>query len=201
MIKSLIFDLSEVLISGIVGVEGQLSNIIKQPQSVILNSFGGPNLEKLCLGSISEEQYLENLIETYNWTVSKQIIKSHLRDNFKNEVDGMIDLLSVLNKNYDLILLSDHCKEWIDFIENFHNFFHLFKKKYYSFLSRSLKTESLTFQNILSENSLIPKEVLFIDDNLRNIKTAQNEGIKGIGFTDYIQCKQIMEKTYKLALT
>ncbi len=58
MIETFIFDLSEVFISGLVGIEWELSKIFMENPQDILKSFTGEHLDLLCCGLISENDYL-----------------------------------------------------------------------------------------------------------------------------------------------
>jgi hypothetical protein len=53
--STFIFDLSEVLISGLVGIEKRLCHRLPASEDRILPCFGGPLLDELLLGNISED--------------------------------------------------------------------------------------------------------------------------------------------------
>jgi len=190
MIKYLIFDLSEVLIRGILGVEEKLSRKLHIPEKNILDSFSSKDLDRLCLGEISETEYLRKIIESQNWSISISQLKIIIRDNFKIEISQMVDFVKQLKKRYTLILLSDHCREWIEYIEGYHSFLEIFFRKYYSYEIRTLKSDHLTFLNILRENKMQPEEIVFIDDNVLNLKTAEKLYIKSVLFQNYQQLRK-----------
>ncbi|MFC1887353.1 HAD-IA family hydrolase [Candidatus Cloacimonadota bacterium] len=192
MIKCLVFDLSEVLIGGIVGFENSLSEKLKISRQQILQSMGGELLEELCRGQRTEDSFIEEIITKEKWDVSLEEIKSRLRDNFLITIDGMPETLQQLKQNYILILLSDHCREWIHFIEKKHEFLKLFNKTYYSYETGFIKTEPAAFLSLLKENDLNPEEIIFIDDNPKNIKTAESLGISGILFENPAQLGELL---------
>ncbi len=191
MIKALIFDLSEVLIRGIVGVEKILAKQLHIPEGKILKAFNGNNLVNLCCGKISEDEYLRNIIDKQNWSISSQELKTHLRQNFLIPVNGMPELINDLSEKYKLILLSDHGREWIEYIEVRHEFLNCFDKRHYSFNSNKLKSDPSIFITILKENGLSREEVIFIDDNKDNIAAAASVGIRGIIFKNRAQFTKI----------
>ncbi|KQC06940.1 MAG: hypothetical protein APR54_01325 [Candidatus Cloacimonas sp. SDB] len=190
MIKYLIFDLSEVLIRGLIGVEGKLAEKLQIPEKIILKSFASKDLESLCLGNISETEYLNQIIKSENWPISISELKILIRDNFKIEISQMVDFVKQLKKKYILFLCSDHCREWIEYIEEYHSFLELFSRKYYSFENKSLKSDHQTFLNIVKENKLQPEEVVFIDDNVLNTKTAEKVNIRSVIFHNYEQLRK-----------
>ena len=72
MIKNIIFDLSEVIISGYHGVE----KIIKRQYAIPEEDFKKQKFLKyeyfldLMRGKLSEEEYLEELLKGTNWNIS-----------------------------------------------------------------------------------------------------------------------------------
>ena len=62
MIPKIIFDLSEVLILGLVGIEKPLSSLVSTPKTEILKCFGGQLLEQVCRGNMTEDAYLQQII-------------------------------------------------------------------------------------------------------------------------------------------
>src|SRR5436305_1202527 len=69
-IRVIIFDLSEVLIAGLCGVEESLALRFRRPGPEILSAFGGELLIRLCRGEISEDFYLESIIANNAWEIS-----------------------------------------------------------------------------------------------------------------------------------
>ncbi len=184
MIKTIIFDLSEVLIKGIIGIGEKLTPYIEQPADVIDKAFWGPNLRELFIKNISEDEYLDNIINLNKWDVSKPIIKEIIRNNFHFTYDENIFLLKELSTKYPVYLLSDHGIEWIEYIHSHHNFFSVFYKQFFSYEFASTKKEEKTFQHFLSSTKLKARECLFIDDNLKNVETAKRVGITVVQFKD-----------------
>ncbi len=78
MIQTIIFDLSEVLIAGLLGIEKTLAKQLALPEAQVISAFGGTSLDDLLCGSISEELYLEQIIERQGWPISSDGI-SHLQ--------------------------------------------------------------------------------------------------------------------------
>lgn len=184
MIKTIIFDLSEVLIKGIIGIGEKLTPYIEQPADIIDKAFWGPNLRELFIKNISEDKYLDNIITLNNWDISKPIIKKIIRNNYHFTYDENISLLKELSTKYPVYLLSDHGIEWIEYIHSHHNFFSVFQKQFYSYEYGSTKKEEKTFQHFLNSTGLKAEECLFIDDNFKNVETAKRVGITAVQFKD-----------------
>ena len=186
-ITHLIFDLSEVLISGLVGIDNEVGELIGSQSDNLLKKFGGENLRALCRNEITEDDYLKNIITKEQWSCSPDELKQIIRNNFHNIIEGMDDLIAELSKKYSLILLSDHAQEWINYIEGYHGFMHHFSNKIYSFDTGHLKYEIHNFKILLNDLNISSSSCLFIDDRKENIETAQHCGIKGILFKDQDQ--------------
>lgn len=201
MITTIIFDLSEVLIAGLIGIEKELAPLVNLPEREFLESLWTESFWLLMKGKITEDEYLDDVFENNSWKADKNVFKEIIRKNFHNEVEGMFELVEKLNKKFKLILLSDHAEEWIKYIDKIHPFLNLFDKKYFSFQSGEIKREERAFKLLLDENNLSVSECLFIDDSPTNIGTAQSLGLNVIQFQNVELLKEELSanKSFLLA--
>jgi len=181
-IHTLIFDLSEVLISGLVGIEKPLSTTLHQSKKTILAAFGGERLKQICRGELSEEAYLEQIIAEQQWELSIDTLKKTIRQNLQQRVEGMEPLVTYLIPRYQLVLHSDHAVEWVTYLRQAHPFLDLFDPQFFSFDLKHTKDEPAAFQTMLEKLGQAPDTCLFIDDNPRNVRTAEAVGLAGIHF-------------------
>jgi len=184
MIKHIIFDLSEVFISGIYGIEKCLAPVLNIEEKIISRQLYDGSFPDLMLGNITEDDFLDEVISTYNWKIEKEVVKKEIRLNLLNEVKGTKEILYKLHGKYNLILVSDHCTEWVEHVIKSHDFLSVFDKIYFSFQIKSTKKSKNALEFVLKENSLIPNECLFIDDSRTNISFATEMGINVIHFKD-----------------
>ena len=180
MIKNIIVDLSEVIISGYSGIE-ENTNI---PAEIFYKRNKETwNIFLDCMrGKYSENEYLEYLLKGMNWEISKEDLKRLIRQCLNRKVEGTVEILQRLKENYLLVLLSDHVKEWMEFIVENNREINLFKYKYFSYEYGKLKTDEGCFEYIVKDLQINPKETIFIDDCQENIDMANQEGIEGIVF-------------------
>ena len=82
MVETIIFDLSEVLIAGMYGVDTLLSQMLGIPEDIVMRQMSGERLQRLFWAEITEDQYLAELLEHEGWSISPEIIKQLLRQNF-----------------------------------------------------------------------------------------------------------------------
>lgn len=190
MITTIIFDLSEVLIAGLIGIEKELAPLVNLSEEDFLEGLWTDSFWELMKGKITEDEYLSDVFQRNNWKADKSVFKEIIRKNFHNEVEGMIDLIEELGKKTRLILLSDHAEEWVKYIDKIHPFLNLFYKKYFSFEFGEIKRERRAFQLLLEKNKLSAPECLFIDDSPANINAALDVGMNALQFKDVNQLKE-----------
>lgn len=193
MIQCIIFDLSEVLIAGLVGIEKELSRELAVPEQEILPCFVDGTFEQLLMGSIPEEVYLAHVIAKGQWPMDVPRLKAAIRRNFHNRVAGTIELLMDLACGYRLALLSDHAREWIAYIRAVHPFLGVFHHTFFSFDLKGTKDDPGTFARALDAMCLSPASCLFIDDNPTNVGVAESVGIVGIRFVDAVRLAAELE--------
>lgn len=192
MIKNIIFDLSEVIISGYWRIE----NLIEKKYEIPAEDFLQQKINKnelfldLMRGNLKEEDYWNELLKGMNWDITIEDLKNTAREYLNQPVEGTMEIIEQLKGKYQLILLSDHVKEWMQYIEQINHDIDLFDKKIFSYEIGSVKPDRQTFRTVLNRAQIIADETLFVDDHEINIKRAEEEGIHGIIFKNAEQLKQ-----------
>lgn len=196
MIKNIIFDLSEVIISGYIGVE----KIIEKNTSISSEKFLERKKETINIfldtmrGKYSEDEYLSYLLQDTNWKISKDELKLFIRENLNRPVKGTMNIIKTLKENYNLILLSDNIKEWMNYIFENNEDLAIFDHKYFSYDIKGLKLDEDTFEYIINDLNIKPEETIFIDDYEGNVQVANKNGIKGIIFKNAEQLTKELEE-------
>ena len=200
MIKNIIFDLSEVIISGYHGVEKLLREQFGIPEQDFKEQKQLKNelFLDLMRGILSEEEYLEELLKGTNWNISLKQLKTAIRQNLNRPVPGTIEIVRKLKDNYQLILLSDHTKEWVEYIEENNKDLKIFDKKIFSYDIGAVKSDKQTFKIVLEQTGIVANETLFIDDYEKNVKNAEAVGIHGIVFENAEQLRKVLSSEYNL---
>lgn len=191
-IEYIIFDLSEVLLTGIkdLGIalreKHDLASSLEHNVgwSTIKTPLLIPLVQEFFHGNVSEDEYIAGVLATYPQLGVAEDLKKLIRENFK-EVEGTRDIIIQLkNQGYKLALLSVHAKEWIDYCEQVHDFHELFDVRAYSFEAKVSKPDPQSFHHVLAQLQAAPEQCLFIDDSEINIEAAEALGIASILFTD-----------------
>jgi 2-haloacid dehalogenase len=191
-----IFDLSEVFIFGLSGFQGAYAQELGIHADTSFELFGGNHLQELLRGNITEEQYILALIEKNAWDRSQvNEIKRLIRENFHHRIPGTLEIATALSKKYRLTLLSDHAKEWAEYIGNVHPFIHqIFSHVYYSFDYGKTKQDPSLFEMVVHDLQAKPEQCIFIDDSARNIAVAYSVGLQVIHFKNNIQLRQELQR-------
>lgn len=187
--ETIIFDLSEVLIAGLVGIEKELAPKFGLTPEDTLRCFGGEALQALCCGHSSEEAFLQAAAKLHKSAITTDELKAIIRQNFHQRIDGMESVLEQLESHYRLVLLSDHAREWVAYIRRVHPWLSRFDAHYFSFDLGRTKRDPATFSHLLSELDSPAEHCLFIDDNLGNVKNAESVGIPSIRFESAAQLR------------
>lgn len=201
-IKYIIFDLSEVLLTGIKGTGEALTE--KHGLKDKLSHEVGwthiqtplliPQVEDFFHGHISEDEYIRAVLCKHPELGEAEWLKSHIRENFL-EVPGTREIaLRLKSLGYTLALLSIHSKEWIDYCEEKFKFQEIFNTCIYSYDAKLSKPDIKSFEHALEKIGARPPECIFIDDAQRNITSAESLGIKSILFTDAENLKKDLKK-------
>ena len=202
MIKNIIFDLSEVLISGYAGIQTLIEKKFGIPAEEFLERKREKNERFLDLmrGNITEEQYWEELLSEMNWSITIEDLKATVREYLNQPVEGTIEIVKALKSKYQLILLTDHVKGWMEYLEEQNEDIKLFDKKIVSYELGNVKPDKETFPRVLDKAQIIAEETLFIDDHEINIQRAKEVGIHGIVFKNAKQLKEDLQEKYAIVI-
>lgn len=183
MARTLIFDLSEVFIAGLLGIEKPLAARLRLDEQTVLPAFAGRLLEDLCCGRLTEDEYLARIRKRQRWRITPAELKRIIRRNFHRHVPGMAPLLRRLARKHELVLLSDHAAEWAAYIQRVHPWLRIFPTRFFSFELGQTKKRPSTFRKVLAAIGRRPDECLLVDDSAQNLAAAAVVGLRGIRFT------------------
>ena len=94
MIKNIIFDLSEVIISGYHGIE----HLIEQKYNIPAQEFKNRKREtvtiffQLMRENLTEEEYWKKFLEGTNWEVTVENLKSTIREYMNQPIEGTMEI-------------------------------------------------------------------------------------------------------------
>ena len=185
-IKNIIFDLGRVILN----VDEDLTSEafkklgIKDFDEIYSKIRQTSLFDKFEKGSITADEFRTELKKHISNFVNNRAVDDAWNAMLLDLPRERIHLLEQLRSKYRLFLLSNtneiHIKAYSKILKNsyeFENLSHLFEMEYYSFKIGLRKPDIETFQYILEENGLMPKETLFIDDSSLHVDGAKRAGI------------------------
>jgi putative hydrolase of the HAD superfamily len=181
-ITTILFDLSEVLISGLMGFEKKFAAMVGMDAESLRSRFDIEEVRRVCRGEVTEDDYLRAKLKRERWRVPLRILKAVIRRNFRREEEGMVSLVESLSSRYSVVLVSDHVREWVEYIEKIHPFLQKLDRRIYSFDIGKTKDDPSCFPAVLSMLEKNGSECVFVDDTPVNVENARLAGIHGIVF-------------------
>ena len=184
MIKNIIFDIGNVILQ--FDIKEVIPNFTKkesEKQFIINNIINSPEWLQYSLidtGFISREQAIEIVEDRTNHINYELIEKFWYRYNDYSFInDNVIDIIKELKeKDYKIYLLSNINSHTYNHIKD-NKLFNLVDGYVFSYIEHQVKPYVGIYNTLLERYKLIPRECLFIDDNIKNIKTANELGIQG----------------------
>ncbi|RRB06725.1 HAD family hydrolase [Larkinella rosea] len=185
MITTIIFDLGAVLIDW--SPNYLYSKVFREEE---MRFF----LETICTPAWNEEQDAGRpLQEATDLLVAQfpeheaniRLFYDRWSEMLQGEIPGMIDLLRVIKAsgNYKLYALTNWSAETFPIAQERFEFLGWFDGIVVSGVEKDRKPFPSFYNTLLNRYAIKPDEALFIDDNLRNIRAAEQLGINAIHFT------------------
>ena len=180
MIDTIIFDFGDIFI-----------NLDKEATPLALKKLGlkewNSNLEALNLdfekGKISETEFILGF-QNYIPNASIHQIREAWNAVLLDFPLYRLEFLQMLAQKHKLFLLSNTDSIHIERFQHkagisfYRDFYQCFEKVYFSYELGMRKPEAAIFEFIIKEHNLLPKNTLFIDDNLENIESAEKLGLQ-----------------------
>jgi 2-haloacid dehalogenase len=184
-ITTIIFDLGNVLVDW-------------SPMHVYRDYFDSEEkrnyfFENICTADWNEQQdegrsiveATQELIENFpDWEQPIRDFYGRWTEMLKGPIHGTVDIFRELKESgkYKIYALTNWQAGLFDIALVRYNFLHWFDGRVVSGEEKTRKPFPEFYHRLLGRYNVNPAEALFIDDSLRNIKAAEELGIKGIHF-------------------
>ncbi len=180
MIDTIIFDFGDVFI-----------NLDKEATPLALKKLGlkewNSNLDALNLdfekGKISETEFILGF-QNYIPNASINQIREAWNAVLLDFPLYRLEFLQMVSQKHKLYLLSNTDSIHIEQFQNkvgisfYRDFYQCFEKVYFSYKLGMRKPDTTIFEFVIKEHNLLPKNTLFVDDNLENIESARKLGLQ-----------------------
>jgi 2-haloacid dehalogenase len=161
--------------------------------------------EHVCTNDWNEEQDAGRsiveatllLIEKYpEWEQPIRDFYGRWTEMLKGPVTGTVEIFRRLKGSgrYRIYALTNWQSSLFDIALVRYNFLHWFDGRVVSGDEKTRKPFPEFYQRLLDRYSVNPAEAIFIDDNSRNIKAAEDMGIQSIYFTSPEQLEQELKR-------
>jgi putative hydrolase of the HAD superfamily len=182
MIKNVIFDLGNVLISFIPSEYLKKKNYPSTIRNTILNDiFHSEEWKKLDNGNISVNEAIDSIALKSALKREEIALVFNFRPDIMFPLDDNVRLLPELKKQgFRLYYLSNFPLDIFEEIKNDYYFFRYFDGGIISAEVKLSKPDVKIFNYIIDKYALYPNECLYIDDIEENIRAAESAGIQGL---------------------
>lgn len=180
MINTIIFDLGAVLVTDV--PLQKIARDLSAKSSLSADQlhshlYPTPHWTALTSGRISEDDYWNRFLEETKLNIDinelKRIVRSELRPLKDNTA-----VIPLLKDAYKLAALSNHAREWSEFMQREFDFFGYFDEIIISCDVGLRKPDPRIYQLALDRIGSKPEECLFVDDKKRNTDAAGLLGMK-----------------------
>lgn len=183
MIKAAIFDLNGIFLQS-----PKLSDRFEKDFGIpvadflpklseIMNKVRQPNADKAF-------DYWQPVLQEWGVDLSEQEFWDYW---FKaeNQSEQMIQFARELRrKGIKVFILSNNFKERAEYYGHYPWIHDAVDKVYFSWQTGFVKPDPKAWELVLTENGLNPEECVYFDDQEKNLKAAENVGIKAFMFTN-----------------
>jgi putative hydrolase of the HAD superfamily len=180
MIRNLIFDLGNVLISF------KPSEFLKRKEypenkinTILSDIFNGKEWAMLDNGDISTEEAIRSISGRSSLNMAETELIFNMRKEILYPIDDNVRLLPFLKKEgFGLYYLSNFPADLFEEVKNDYYFFRHFDGGLISAEARLSKPDIRFFELFIRKFGLAPEETLFIDDLPANVEAASVSGMK-----------------------
>ena len=186
MIKNIIFDNGGVIIKYSSDTYLDYFNFPEEEKKTLMKIFSTDEYVELSKGNITHQEFNDFAVKMFP-QYHDDVLKILDSDYYKYLIpvySKTIEFIKDLrNRGYKTYLLTDILEDTIEYMKKeVDNFEQLFDGIVYSCRVGMTKRENTIFEHILNKFGLNPKETLFLDDKLSNLKRAESFGIKTYQF-------------------
>lgn len=182
MIKNIIFDLGNVLISFVPSEYLKKKNYpLKIKNTILRDIFNSKEWILLDNGVITIREAIDSIAKKSSLKREEIALVFNFRQDIMFPLDSNIRILPELKKQgFKLYFLSNFPLDIFDEIKNGYYFFKYFDGGIISSEVKISKPDIKIYKLLLSKYSLMPHECLYIDDIEKNVMAAESAGMKGL---------------------
>jgi putative hydrolase of the HAD superfamily len=132
-------------------------------------------------GTTDEHSYWNTVREKTGVKGEDREFREEILKRFKLRSEMTAVVEKIKSSGFIVAILSDQTN-WLDELDQRTPFHHHFDYVFNSFHLKKTKKDPSIFRDVCTLMGVRPEEVLFVDDNLENVKRAMSQGLKAILF-------------------
>jgi putative hydrolase of the HAD superfamily len=200
MIKNIIFDLGNVLISFRPSEYFDKKNYPGAIKTTILTDiFSSKEWLMLDNGDINTKQAIDSIAKRSSLNKEEIAHIFNLRTDLMFPLDSNVRLLPKLKKQgFRLYFLSNFPQDIFEEVRSGYFFFRYFDGGIISAEVKASKPEPEIYRILMEKYSLFPDKCLFIDDIEKNVKTAESVGMRGLFTNGSLDISKLIEEALKV---
>ncbi|MDE1834710.1 MAG: HAD family phosphatase [Candidatus Micrarchaeota archaeon] len=146
-------------------------------------------------GDISYRKFMHDVADDLG-IAPEQVLWMHYFKKFAKLNRRVVDIAKKLKKNYKLGFLSNVDSERYNYAIRriLKPILPVFDYKFASYKLREVKPSPAIYRKVLKLTKLKPEEMVFVDNDIRNVDGAMQVGIKAIRFTSVLQLKEDLKR-------
>ena len=199
MVKNIIFDLGNVLISFRPSEyfdKHRYPAVIKA--TILSDIFGSKEWLMLDKGEITTPEAIDAISLTSSLKREEIVHIFNLRTDLMFPIDQNVKLLPELKKqDFRLYYLSNFPLDIFEEVKNGYYFFKYFDGGLISAEAKSSKPDRKIYEILLEKYSIKPEDCLFVDDIEINVKTAEDIGMTGLVTYGLPEISKLIEKALR----
>ena len=192
MIKNIIFDLGNVLISWMPEEYLKKINYPENIRNTIMTDiFGSSEWAMLDNGDITTREAIDAIVLKSTLKREEIALVFNFRTDIMYPLDENVRLLPELKKQgFKLYFLSNFPLDIFEVVKNDYFFFRYFDGGIISAEVKLSKPDVRIFQYMINNYSLVPEECLYIDDIENNVRAAETTGMIGLSKIGRASCRE-----------
>ncbi len=144
-------------------------------------------------GTAGETVYLDRLRKETRIRESNRMIRDEILKRFVLRPDVIAYVAELKSEGLITAILSDQTN-WLDELNEKDPFFHHFDHVFNSFMIGKGKRDPSVFGDVCLKMGVKPRETVFVDDNIDNVKRASGEGLNTVLYSELIELKAEIKK-------
>lgn len=181
MIKNIVLDVGGVIFDD---SKHNIQKLLNKNCDNIYKIAYGSGFKKCLLGEISVQEHINSLKNEKDFNdISYILKKENLMKSYPLIKNNFEYIKGLRKRGYKLFLLTNITEDSYNYINELINIDEIFDGEIYSYQEHLIKPDCGIYKLLINKFNLNKDETIFFDDKAKNVKAANEVGIKSYVFT------------------